>query len=269
MKNTTSRELNAQDSMKATGSQTQNKSSWRSSLPSSNKQASIPIQTSEVGFSQYQNNRQGYESAENSFPGVGMEQAFDGSKGGAFNFLGEARDHSRPSAYPVSSYFNPGIEKSPISNSLEAAEDRFAKKVRERFGKKTDSMPVAESLISKMGWTFGGESMRPPTNPYAETSSDYGSVSTVHSLGASRIADSMNLEYNPRSFLSEASFMKPPVLKPVVEEKKPNSVVIEEQMTAINDHQINCVSLLNEVGSKVKKKVDYTIKEVPNSKIKV
>ncbi len=237
-------------------------------MQGSNNQTPISNQTSEMCFSQ-DHNRQGYENAKNSFPsGVGMKQAFDGSNGGAaFNFLSGASRNS-------GSWNIPGAEKTTTHTYLETAEERFAKKVKERFGKKTENnnnTSTPESLMSKVGWNFGGESMRPPTNLYATTdmSSDASLSTAAHSFAASRTIDSVNMEYNPRSFLSEASFIKPPIPKhPVVEEKKPISVV-EEEMKAIIDHQINCVSLLNEVGSKVKKKVDYTIKEVPNSKIKV
>jgi len=52
-------------------------------------------------------------------------------------------------------------------------------------------------------------------------------------------------------------------------EKNSSANAVEELMKAIQLYQINCVSLLNEVGSKVKKKVDYLIKEVPTGKIKV
>jgi len=52
-------------------------------------------------------------------------------------------------------------------------------------------------------------------------------------------------------------------------EKNIATNAVEDIMNAIQHNQINCVSLLNEVGSKVKKKVDYLIKEVPTGKIKV
>jgi len=55
----------------------------------------------------------------------------------------------------------------------------------------------------------------------------------------------------------------------LIEEAKSGSSPAEDIMSAINQNQINCVSLLNEVGSKVKKRVDYVIKEVPVGKIKI
>jgi len=241
-----------------------------------NNQTSLPSKTFETGFSQSSSTRPsakpGYINAENQvFSSVPVEQTFDRSKQGGLNLLRETRDFPGTSvgfASPWAGHSNSSLNQ---SSSLKETETRLGKKLRERFRTDKFNPPAQEpkdnftpaSFMQEVGWGFGDETLR-FANPNTDFSSDY-SLSTAHS---SRIVgpELINLEYNPHTLLSDLSSIR----KPAMEEKKPVSeVVVEDSMNAINDSQMNCVSLLNEVGSKVKKKIDYNIKEVPNSKIKV
>ena len=44
---------------------------------------------------------------------------------------------------------------------------------------------------------------------------------------------------------------------------------VEEIMNTVETYKINCISLLNEISTKIKKKVDYTMTESPFGKIRV
>lgn len=80
-----------------------------------------------------------------------------------------------------------------------------------------------------------------------------------------------NLSFpNSANFSSEFGFgTQSAVILRTEEPKKAIGAACAEIMKSINENQLNCVSILNEVASKVKKRVEYQIKEVPMGKIKI
>jgi len=88
-------------------------------------------------------------------------------------------------------------------------------------------------------------------------------------MGSFSTETSSNLAQPVFPNVREGLFIPQESKSATVEEAKSGSSPAEDIMNAISQNQINCVSLLNEVGSKVKKRVDYVIKEVPVGKIKI
>lgn len=132
------------------------------------------------------------------------------------------------------------LPQSSMSTPLEILDKRFSDKVEQRFGKKASSSLSSHpnTLIDKIGWTLHDEKRS-------------------HELHSFR-----NPDERPPGCVSL------PTSQRAISVSSPKDSA-EEMLKLINEHQMNCVSLLNEICSKVKKKIDYQIKDLPDIKTKV
>ncbi len=210
---------------------------------------------------------------------------------GHFNYLHGDGQHKIPTSHPQHSRFDTSSKNLRHDDDLRSANqslnfDSSKSHIGMRFKQDNDTSDL--SFLSRQSFaqkpqdrfvpfpqdTSSNLSFSSTETGFRDVSSSYlnpafmGSFSTEtssHMPHFQGIRDTSHFRNDESLFTTNQETKQPAP----IEESKSSSSPAEDIMTAIGQNQINCVSLLNEVGSKVKKRVDYVIKEVPVGKIKM
>jgi len=154
-------------------------------------------------------------------------------------------------------------KQDPESSDLSfLSRQSFAQKPQDRF------VPFPQDTSSNLSFSSNETGFRDVSSSYLNPGF-MGSFSTEPSSHISQQPVFQNVRDTSHFRNDESLFTNQETKPSPIEESKSSSNPAEDIMNAIAQNQINCVSLLNEVGSKVKKRVDYVIKEVPVGKIKM